>query len=106
VVFFGMIYSCLHSQASVWTNVVTPPILHDNASCTEIIEYLAAQIFSAEFIMKAFHVSVLPRAAWIDIKGLDCVFFASLWVVLIIQNFSLAVDYFFRRRSKDLAFGI
>ena len=32
---------------------------------------------------------------------LVCVFFASLWVVLFIQNFSLALDQFFRRRPVD-----
>ena len=51
--------------------VFDAPALQDNARFAQIAEEFAVQAFIAQLVMKAFNMSVLPRAPGLDIKRLD-----------------------------------
>ena len=48
--------------------VALPPLLNDDACFLHGRELFAVQAFVSELAIKALHVTILPRAAWLDVR--------------------------------------
>ena len=45
-----------------------PPLLNDDACFTHVREFFEVQAFVSELAVKALDVTILPRAAWLDVR--------------------------------------
>ena len=56
----------------MWPNgvVMDAPLLDQNARFIQAVEQFAIQELVSEFSVETFTVTVLPRAAWLDIRSL------------------------------------